>query len=84
MKQPKNQLAEVLNLLLTKYRTSLDIIMCGVLNPTSKISQLRDKGVVVLCDKVKHTNKFGRKMNYGKFSVLNFKDSVKIYNQINK
>ena len=62
MKQPKNQLAEVLNLLLTKDRTSLDIIMCGVLNPTSKISQLRDKGVVVLCDKVKHTNKFGRKI----------------------
>jgi|688.fasta_scaffold87359_9 hypothetical protein len=84
MKQPKNQIAEVLYLLLEQDRTSLDIIKHGVLNPTSKISQLRNKGVVVLCDNVQHTNKFGRKMKYGKFSVLNFKDSVKIYNQINK
>jgi hypothetical protein len=84
MKQPKNQLAEVLYLLLEGDKTSLEIIKNGVLNPTSKVSQLRSRGVSILCYNVQHTNKFGRKMKYGRFTVTNYLPSVKIYNQINK
>lgn len=84
MTKPITQIAEVLYLLLQKEMTSLDIIMHGVLNPTAKISQLRAKGVNVLCKSLKHKNKFGRQINYGKFTILNKRDAVKIYNQINK
>lgn len=84
MKQPKTQLAEVLYLLLQNDLTSLDIIMHGVLNPTAKISQLRAKGVNVLCNGVKHKNKFGRQIAYGRFTVLNRREAAKIYNQLNK
>jgi hypothetical protein len=84
MTKPKTQIAEVLHLLLSQDMTSLDIIMNGVLNPTAKISQLRAKGVNILCNDVKHKNKFGRQMTYGRFTILNRREAAKIYNQINK
>ena len=83
MEKPKNQLAEVLYVLLHSPQTSLEIIQNGVLSPTSKISQLRVKGVNVLCDNINVRNKFGRKINYGVFSILNKEESIEVYNQIN-
>jgi hypothetical protein len=83
MERPKNQLAEVLYVLLHAPQTSLDIIQNGVLSPTSKISQLRARGVQVLCDNINTRNKFGRKISYGVFSILNKDESIEVYNQIN-
>jgi hypothetical protein len=40
-------------------------------------------GVNVLCEFISHTNKFGRAIRYGQFSVLNKKDSRRIYKEIN-
>lgn len=84
MKQPKTQVAEVLNLLLEKDVTSFDIIGQGILNPTAKISWLRSKGVVILCNHIKTVNKFGRHCKYGRFTILNRGEAKKIYNAINK
>ena len=83
MEKPRNQLAEVLYVLLHQPQTSLEIIQNGVLNPTSKISQLRAKGVQILCDNMNVRNKFGRKISYGVFSILNKEESKEVYNQIN-
>ena len=84
MNNPRTQLAEVLYLLIEKDRTSLDIIQHGVINPTSKISQLRNQGVDIICNNVNHVNKFGRKMKYGKFAIVNLEEAVIIYDKINK
>jgi hypothetical protein len=84
MTNPKNQKMEVLNLLLSGEKTTLEIINVGVLNPSSKISQLRQLGVNILCENQKHKNKFGRNINYGRFSILNRNESKKIYNTLNK
>ncbi len=84
MKKPINQKMEVLNLLLTNEQTSLDIIRVGVINPSSKISQLRQLGVNIICENQKHKNKFGRNISYGKFKILNKRESTKIYNSLNK
>jgi hypothetical protein len=83
MTAPTNQNAEVLNLLLTEKQTSLNLVMNGILNPTARITNLRAMGVNVLCEFISHTNKFGRAIRYGQFSVLNKKDSRKIYKEIN-
>jgi hypothetical protein len=84
MTSPTNQNAEVLNLLLTeKTTTSLNLVMNGILNPTARISSLRAKGVNIICRFINHTNKFGRSIRYGEFSVLNKKDSKRIYKEIN-
>lgn len=84
MTTPTNQNAEVLNLLLTEKRqTSLNLVMNGILNPTARITNLRKMGVNIICDLIKQTNKFGRTIHYGEFSILNKKDARKIYTQIN-
>jgi len=84
MTSPTNQNAEVLNLLLTeKTTTSLNLVMNGILNPTARITNLRAMGINIICNLIKHTNKFGRTIHYGEFSILNKKDARKIYTQIN-
>lgn len=83
MQQPVKQLSEVLYLLIEGNKTSMDLIHNGVINPSSMISILRRKGVNILCENINHNNKFGRKMNYGNFSILNLKESKEIYNRIN-
>lgn len=83
LKQPTSQLTEVLYLLLERDRTSLDIIWNGVLSPTSKISQLRKKGVIILCNNIDKVNKFGRNIQYGSFQIMNREDAIKIYNNLN-
>jgi hypothetical protein len=84
MTTPTNQNAEVLNLLLTEKRqTSLNLVMNGILNPTARITNLRKMGVNIICDFIKHTNKFGRTIKYGEFYVLNKREARKIYTEIN-
>ena len=66
MTTPTNQNAEVLNLLLTeKSTTSLKLVMQGILNPSARITNLRAMGVNIICSFIKHTNKFGRTIQYG-------------------
>jgi hypothetical protein len=84
MKQPKNQQAEVLFLLLCGTQTTLTLTKYGICNPTSAMTHLRRKGVTILCDNLKHKNKFGRPITYGKFNILNKTEATKIYNKINK
>jgi hypothetical protein len=83
MKSPKNQLMEVFNLLLTSQVTSFEIIKLGILNPTARISQLRSKGVDVICTEMPHINKFGRKCSFGVFKLANKKEANKIYKLLN-
>jgi hypothetical protein len=83
MKQPTNQLSEVLYLLIEGKKTTLDLVKFGILNPSARISNLRAKGVNILCEKVNHVNKFSRKINYGLFILLNKKDARLIYTKIN-
>ena len=83
MQQPVKQLSEVLYLLIEGKKTSMDLIQNGVINPSSKIFELRKLGVNILCEDIKHNNKFGRKMTYGNFSVLNRKEAKEIYKRIN-
>lgn len=83
MTTPTNQNAEVLNLLLTDRQTSLNLISNGILNPGARIANLRAMGVNILCSYFSTVNKFGRAVKYGEFSVLNKKDSRKIYKEIN-
>ena len=83
MTTPKNQTSEVLNLLLTEKQTSLALISNGILNPGARIANLRAMGVNILCSYFSTVNKFGRAVKYGEFSILNKKDSRKIYTQIN-
>jgi len=83
MKAPKNQVTEVLYLLLNGKKTTFDFKENGILNSNARIANLRAMGVNIFCDDIKHTNKFGRTNTYGLFSVLNKKDARKIYTQIN-
>lgn len=83
MKQPTNQTSEVLYLLLQGKQTTFDLVKNGILNPSARISNLRAKGVDILCHKIDHVNKFSRKINYGMFTILNRKDARLIYTKIN-
>lgn len=87
MKKPTNQTAEVLYELIKKSAITRMSIMhqTGILNLTARIADLRNKfGIVVLCDKVKITNKHGRKTDYGKWRLENKKIGIALYNKVNK
>lgn len=83
MTTPRNQTLEVLNLLLTNKQTSLSLISNNIINPNARIANLRAMGVNILCSYLYTTNKFGRAIKYGEFSILNKRDSRKIYTQFN-
>lgn len=70
--KPKNQNAEVLyELIKNTFVTRKDLLLStGILNATARISNLRNKYLIeVHCDKIKTTNKFGRDITYGQWSV---------------
>jgi hypothetical protein len=81
--KPTSQSSEVLYLLLEGKKTTMDFFKNGIMNPTARISDLRSLGVQIICDKVDHVNKFGRKINYGQFTILNTTESLEIYKKIN-
>jgi len=84
MKKPIDQKTEVLYSLLQGEQGTLDIVKMGVCNPTSVITSLRRCGVDILCESIAHKNKFGRKVNYGKFKVQSKTKAKAIYNQLTK
>jgi hypothetical protein len=83
MKAPKNQVTEVLYMLLNGKKTTSDFKEIGILNSNARIANLREMGVNIICDDIKHTNKFGRSNTYGLFSILNKREARKIYTEIN-
>lgn len=84
MKHPINQRAEVLFMLLNQNdMTTKDFVSIGVMNPTSAMSILRQKGVNIICENKKHKNKFGREIKYGKFNITNRREAKSIYNKLN-
>lgn len=88
LEKPKSQLAEILFELMANYKTgdtrrSL-MISCHSLNAPNAIMSLRKKGLGIITDNVEHTNKYGRKIKYGRYYLVDFKEAVKIYNQINQ
>jgi hypothetical protein len=86
MTKPKNAQMELLHYLLTRKQvTTRDIQReLFILNVTATISMLRRKGVQILCENVKTRNRYGRPVNYGKFSILNKNQSKDIYQISNK
>jgi hypothetical protein len=88
MRNPKNQLAEVLYLLLTQKSITVKSAMndIGILNLSARISDLRIKhNLIIECRKINTKNKFGRDINYGKFLLITKKSIAnKVYNKINK
>jgi hypothetical protein len=86
MNRPTSQQTELLHLLITKDNVTTRFIQqhLFILNVTSVISYLRSKGCDILCNSVETKNRYGRKVRYGKFNLLNRKEATKIYNQINK
>jgi hypothetical protein len=88
MKNPKNQLAEVLYLLLTQKSITVKSAMndIGILNLSARISDLRIKhNLIIECRKINTKNKFGRDISYGNFFLVTKKSIAnKVYNNINK
>lgn len=41
----------------------------GIANVTARISELRGSGINVVCDMVKATNRYGEKIEYGRWRV---------------
>jgi hypothetical protein len=51
----------------------------GILNPTARIANLRSNGIIIECKWIKSTNKFGRSIRYGAWSLLNEEKALEIY-----
>jgi hypothetical protein len=71
IEKPKNQLAEILyEMLVVGKITRKSAMMFGVLNLTSRISQLRTNyNIDVVCVEMPTKNKFGRPVSYGIWHV---------------
>lgn len=82
----KNAKCELLHLLLTNDNVTTRQIQreCFILNVTSYLTHLRRDGVNIVCDYVKTKNRFGRPVKYGKFSILNRRESRQIFEKLNK
>jgi len=86
MKKPKNQTAEVLFELIEKQKVSRLMFLknTGILNVTARIADLRIRhGIPIKCEKVKTTNKHGRVITYGVWSLESNIDEL-TYHIINK
>lgn len=83
---PTNQTAEVLNLLITKKTITRQSVFqdTGILNLTARLSDLRNAGLKIICEAVQVQNKFGRKIQYGKWKIEGDEHEViKLYKTIN-
>ena len=72
MKKPNNQTAEVLfELIKNDQMTRSDFFkQTGILNVTARIANLRNiHGINVVCKKIETTNKHGRNISYGSWSL---------------
>ena len=84
---PMNQTAEVLYELICSNSISVRYMIknTGILNLSARISDLRKLGLDIPCNYKSTHNKFGRKIQYGTWSLNSDREkSLKIYKEINK
>lgn len=81
---PSNQKEELLYMLLNSKTLSRRqiLIQSGILNPTARIADLRNLGVIIDCDNIKVKNKFNRSVTYGAWSISNKKKSEELYREM--
>lgn len=91
IEKPKNQTAEVLYLLINNNCINRQSIMfdTGILNVTARIANLRNiHQIAIDCKRFETTNKFGRMVSYGQWSISKKPNDLKLiekkYNKINK
>ncbi len=86
LKLPTNQVSEILYLLL-EYDTITfgdSYLMTGITNLNARISDIRRLGLDVPCKMIKFINKFGRKKEYGTWSLPNKKLGIEVYKKLLK
>ena len=88
LQAPINQTAEILyELLSNSNRQSFKQLYSatGILGVSQRISDLRSKGLDVLCVEIKGTNKHGRKCAWGTWSVQGETEkALEVYKAINE
>ena len=85
MNKPKTQIQEVLYCLINS--DSIDrrqmLLETGILNVTARIAELRKKhSLYISCDEIDVTNKYGRKVSYGRWSLPNKAAGIEVYEQL--
>lgn len=84
---PKNQTAEILYFLLHNDSINFSYIYTetGILNFSARISDLRlNYGLEIPCTEVETKNKFGRKISYGTWKLIDKEAGRIIYSKINR
>ena len=78
---PESQMQEVLFELINRLYIDRKTMMLSsdVWNLTARISNLRDKGLKIISNKITSLNKYGREIEFVHYSLENKKEAVKIY-----
>jgi hypothetical protein len=87
LEKPKSQIAEALYTLLNNKSVTRKqfLLKADILNAPESVRQLKNlHGVGIVCKSVPTTNKFGRTVNYGSYSLTNVKSATKAYLKLNK
>jgi len=79
--QPESQIQEVLFELISRIYIDRRTMMlsCGVWNLTARISDLRNKGLDIVSNKMKGLNKYKCEVEFVHYSLNNKKEAVSIY-----
>lgn len=81
---PQSQIQEVLYELLNRLHIDRQSMMlsCGIFNLPARILDLRNKGVSIISNKVQTVNKFGREIEFIRYSIPNKIHAREIYHQL--
>lgn len=79
--QPESQMQEVLYELINRITIDRRTMMLssGVWNLTARISDLRNKGLRIISNKITSVNKYGREIEFVHYRLEEKKEAVKIY-----
>lgn len=81
--EPESQIQEVLYELINRLYIDRRTMMlsAGILNLTARITNLRNKGLRknLVTKEIETVNKYGRKITYAQYSLLNKKEAVDFY-----
>lgn len=83
--RPKKQIEEVLYYLIKRHNINRKQMMLdtGVLNVTARIADLRNRYFLdIVCNQVSVKNKFGRKIEFGYWSLSDKAEGLKIYKKL--
>jgi len=83
---PESQIQEVLFELLSRLYIDRKTMMLssGILNLTARITNLRNKGVKIISNKIKSVNKYGREITFCQWSLENKKEAFIEYMELKK